>query len=131
MRAGRPGNEVMQGAMIVLASILLLIPGFVTDAVGLLLFVPPVREASRPLHHFTRRTSSSSEGGTMRPRNEDGVVDLDADDWKEDRPWSGRRKPNAPVSRASVPGTTGRKNRTHRLFANSARNHRNVTLLYA
>ena len=45
--AGRtPGNEVMQGAMIVLASILLLIPGFVTDAIGLLLFIP-VRCAKR------------------------------------------------------------------------------------
>lgn len=81
--AGRsPGNEVMQGAMIVLASILLLIPGFVTDAVGLLLFVPPVREA---LARFiiARSNVVIVEGGTGARRPQDGVVDLDADDWSE------------------------------------------------
>ncbi|OJJ09652.1 MULTISPECIES: FxsA family protein [unclassified Roseibium] len=77
-----PGNEVMQGAMIVLASILLLIPGFVTDAIGLLLFIPPVRE-SLAKFIIARSNVVIMEGGTMRPRNEDGVVDLDADDWKE------------------------------------------------
>ena len=47
MDAGRvPGSDLVQGALIVVASILLLIPGFVTDAVGLLLFVPPLRTAT-------------------------------------------------------------------------------------
>lgn len=84
--AGRsPGNEVMQGAMIVLASILLLIPGFVTDAVGLVLFIPPAREALVRLI-LARANVTVVEGGqspasTRRPR--DGVVDLDADDWSE------------------------------------------------
>ena len=35
-----PGEDIMQGALIVVASVLLLIPGFITDALGLLLFVP-------------------------------------------------------------------------------------------
>jgi UPF0716 protein FxsA len=81
--AGRtPGNEVMQGAMIVLASILLLIPGFVTDAVGLLLFIPPVREA---LARFiiARSNVVIVEGGSGVRRPDDGVVDLDEADWSE------------------------------------------------
>ena len=45
LEAGRtPGNDLMHGAMIVVASLCLLIPGFVTDAIGLLLFIPPLRE---------------------------------------------------------------------------------------
>ncbi|WP_428645690.1 FxsA family protein [Roseibium sp.] len=81
--AGRaPGNEVMQGAMIVLASILLLIPGFVTDAIGLLLFVPPFREA---LARFiiSRSDVVIVEDGMGRRRADGSVVDLDADDWSE------------------------------------------------
>ncbi|MCK7615267.1 FxsA family protein [Roseibium sediminicola] len=87
--AGRsPGNEVMQGAMIVLASILLLIPGFVTDAIGLLLFVPPVREA---LARFIidRSNVVIVEGGTGARRPEEGVVDLDSGDWSEKKDGAG------------------------------------------
>lgn len=44
--AGRvPGGAIADGAMIVVAGILLVIPGFITDIVGLLLFFPPVRAA--------------------------------------------------------------------------------------
>ncbi|WP_062226565.1 FxsA family protein [Aureimonas frigidaquae] len=38
-----PEGPILHGAMIVLASILLMVPGFVTDVFGLLLFLPPVR----------------------------------------------------------------------------------------
>ncbi len=80
--AGRaPGNEVMQGAMIVLASILLLIPGFVTDAIGLLLFVPPVREAL--VRFIISRSDVVIVGGQGGRAPGDPVVDLDADDWSE------------------------------------------------
>ena len=81
--AGRaPGNEVMQGAMIVLASILLLIPGFVTDAIGLLLFIPPVRQA---LVNFiiARSNVVIVKDGATQYRREEGVVDLDAEEWSE------------------------------------------------
>ena len=81
--AGRaPGNEVMQGAMIVLASILLLIPGFVTDAVGLLLFVPPVREALARFIVSRSNVVIVQDGKPVR-RPQDGVVDLDEADWSE------------------------------------------------
>lgn len=39
----RPGAELIEPAVIFVAGILLLIPGFVTDAVGALLLVPPLR----------------------------------------------------------------------------------------
>lgn len=44
--AGRvPGKAVGEGAMILVAGILLLTPGFITDFLGFLLFVPTVRSA--------------------------------------------------------------------------------------
>jgi UPF0716 protein FxsA len=42
--AGRlPAAELFDGALILVAGVLLVIPGFVTDALALLLLVPPVR----------------------------------------------------------------------------------------
>jgi UPF0716 protein FxsA len=37
--------EVLEGPLLVLGALLLLIPGFVTDAVGFLLLIPPLRRA--------------------------------------------------------------------------------------
>jgi UPF0716 protein FxsA len=42
-----PGRELVDGALILLAGALLLAPGFITDAVGLLLLLPPVRAGVR------------------------------------------------------------------------------------
>jgi UPF0716 protein FxsA len=38
-----PGNELVDGALIVLAGALLVAPGFITDVVGILLLFPPIR----------------------------------------------------------------------------------------
>ncbi|MFL6243567.1 MAG: FxsA family protein [Acidimicrobiia bacterium] len=46
--AGRlPATEAFDGALILVAGVLLVIPGFVTDALGLLLLLPPVRAVVR------------------------------------------------------------------------------------
>jgi UPF0716 protein FxsA len=47
-----PGRELMDGALIVLGGALLVAPGFITDALGLLLLLPPVRAGVRT---FARR----------------------------------------------------------------------------
>lgn len=44
-----PGRELVDGGLVLLAGALMLTPGFVTDAVGLLLLFPPARMAIRPL----------------------------------------------------------------------------------
>ena len=44
-----PGRELVDGGLVLLAGALMLTPGFVTDAVGLLLLFPPTRMAIRPL----------------------------------------------------------------------------------
>ena len=46
--AGRlPAAEVFDGALVLVAGVLLVIPGFVTDALGLLLLIPPIRAVAR------------------------------------------------------------------------------------
>lgn len=42
-----PGKELTDGLLVLVAAVLLLTPGFVTDAVALLLLVPPVRAGIR------------------------------------------------------------------------------------
>ncbi|HEX3328262.1 MAG TPA: FxsA family protein [Actinomycetota bacterium] len=46
-RGEMPATQVADGALVVLGGALLLTPGFVTDAVGLLLLIPAVRVALR------------------------------------------------------------------------------------
>jgi UPF0716 protein FxsA len=55
IEAGRPpANEVMNGALVLTGGLLLMVPGFITDVVGLLLLLPPTRALARGLvarHH--------------------------------------------------------------------------------
>ena len=59
------------GFLILLAGILLVIPGFITDIAGLLLLVAPLRQA---LGAALRRGAA--------PRRGDGVVDLGPEQWR-------------------------------------------------
>lgn len=45
MQGGIPAMELMEGVVLMLAGGLLLLPGFITDAVGLVLFISPLRRA--------------------------------------------------------------------------------------
>lgn len=95
VQAGRdPGREIAHGAMILLAAVLLLIPGFVTDIFGLLLFIPAVRELA---WRFLKRRVDVTTGfvftGNGGPGSGRGrVIDLDERDYssrpdKPDSPW--------------------------------------------
>ncbi len=58
-----PTTELVNGGMILFAGALMLTPGFLTDAVGLGLLLPPVRAVVRPL--LTRRFSGRIQGFTV------------------------------------------------------------------
>lgn len=67
--AGRmPGNELMDGALILFGGALLLTPGFVTDATGLLLLFPPSRTAVRSLlaRRVRRRVNTVADVRVIR-----------------------------------------------------------------
>jgi UPF0716 protein FxsA len=44
-----PGRELIDGILVLLAGALMLAPGFLTDCLGILLLLPPVRMAVRAL----------------------------------------------------------------------------------
>ncbi len=60
-----PGREVADGLLITIGGVLLLTPGFITDAVGLLLLAPPTRAIARRLLYgfLSRRIVISSTRG--------------------------------------------------------------------
>ena len=69
--AGRPvGAEASDGLVGLASALLLVVPGFVTDAAGLALLVPPVRAgARRGVRRLTeRRVSSAVAGDLFGPR---------------------------------------------------------------
>lgn len=79
---GSPGRELAHGAMVLLAGVLLLIPGFLTDALGLLLFVPPVRElAWRSIRSRVTVVTDFNFAAYGRRRADDRVIDLDEDEY--------------------------------------------------
>lgn len=60
-----PATELVDGVLILFAGALLLTPGFVTDMVGVLLLLPPIRAALRV--GVTRRLRRQAEFRTFGP----------------------------------------------------------------
>jgi UPF0716 protein FxsA len=92
MEAGRdPSRELAHGIMILIAGFLLLIPGFLTDILGILLFVPIVRDLGwrflKSRVDFATDFSVMRGGGFRRGR----TIDLDRDDYSKggpsETPW--------------------------------------------
>jgi UPF0716 protein FxsA len=65
MDAGQlPAREMFDGVCLVMAGAMLLVPGFVTDALGLLLFIPPFRDLLRLL--IARHVAAKAARGEAR-----------------------------------------------------------------
>lgn len=80
-----PGRDMVHAAMIMLAGILLILPGFITDAFGILLFIPQVREfAWRFLS--SRVTVHSAATGARYSTRSSRTIDLDDDDFSRHEP---------------------------------------------
>ena len=86
-RGEMPAIEMLEGVVLLVAGIMLLLPGFITDAIGFLCLVPPVRRGL--LLAFLRRSgvlhsSGSSHGpdSESRPRVIEGEFKRDDDGKK-------------------------------------------------
>ncbi len=100
-----PSRELANGAMILVAGILLLIPGFFTDIIGLLLFLPPVRALAWSFMRSRVVISAAGFNDFSRPGPRSGMrgktIDLDEDEYSA-RPDSGSRsgpRPDSPWRR--------------------------------
>lgn len=83
---GAPEGQIVHGAMILLAGILLIIPGFISDIFGLLLFIPVVREAVWSAIRSRVTVVAASTGGPAGATRRAGgqrVIDLDERDYRE------------------------------------------------
>ena len=139
MRAGRvPGRELAHGFLLLVAGILLLTPGFFTDALGFLLFVPGVRDAIWSglkarlfalvpgmgvpgMGASTMGGPGGGSGGGLGggfghpfagrdgpPRGGDGVVDLGRDEYETHAPQAHAPRTRAPQAHASKDRTPER-----------------------
>jgi len=81
-----PVQEAFDGICLVAAGALLLTPGFLTDTIGFVLFVPPLRHGLRLYlsRHVTLQTQMHGGGFQQGPANkppfEDGVIDGEFED---------------------------------------------------
>ena len=103
---GDPGREMVHGAMIVVPAIFLMLPGFISDIIGLLLFIPAVRDLAWTMlrkrivvvgnSRAFRRGQAAGAGPQARPRDAGTVVDLDESDFhrepKRNSPWSDQKR---------------------------------------
>src|SRR5918992_3084890 len=74
LQTGRPpAREVLDGVLIIFGGALLLTPGFVTDAVGLVFLLPPTRAVLRRLlvRRFAGRMIASATARRPGPRGYD------------------------------------------------------------
>ena len=77
LQMGRvPAASLVDGALILTAGVLLVIPGFVSDAIGLLLLLPPVRHLVRAWSSRRFRVRVAVATGAPR-RSADDVIDVD------------------------------------------------------
>lgn len=90
-----PTNHIAHGAMILAAGLLLLTPGFFTDAIGFLLLMPPVRDriAQRVRARIIPMGGMGGMGG--QPGRRDDVVE---GEFVDVTPEGQEPDPNAPPS---------------------------------
>ncbi len=72
-----PANEVLDSALVLVGAALLLVPGFITDAIGLLLLLPPSRAVARRIAARNHRSAwlmrvANLDWAPTRPRGGGG-----------------------------------------------------------
>lgn len=79
-----PGKEVLNGALVVAGGVLLIVPGFITDAVGACLLLPPTRALMRRL--LVRNLRSRLVLGVTGVRRAPSPYDVDSTATEIDQP---------------------------------------------
>ena len=92
-----PALEIIEGSILLVCGVMLLLPGFVTDAIGFLLLVPPLRRAfvlamlKRSQVIKNQHSSNVYDAEVHFERDENGHVTrkhvthvIDADDWRNE-----------------------------------------------
>jgi UPF0716 protein FxsA len=100
MDAGRdPSRQLAHGVMIVLAAILLIIPGFITDIFGILLFLPPVRDLAWRMLKSRVVLATNFGAGGFRTRQRGKTIDLEDGDYSRGDDYARGPDHNSPWRR--------------------------------
>jgi UPF0716 protein FxsA len=92
-RGELPPGQLMNGFLLLIAGVILIIPGFVSDAIGLLLLLPPVRAAAAKLLTGRFRRSVT----VIRATTSGPIIDTTISDPITDTSTSGpAREPRDP-----------------------------------
>lgn len=102
-----PAVEIQNGLMIAFAAALLLTPGIITDAVGLLILIPYTREWIRS--YLARRIAANFKV-TVINAHASRTVDIDASSWSDESDYP--RQPETPRAR-TITGTIDAVNIKH------------------
>ncbi len=85
-----PAGALLESSVVLVAGMLLILPGFLSDVLAFLLLFAPVRRLI--IAAIAARLIVSTAPSSRRPADDD-VVDLDEGEWKSrgggDSPWSG------------------------------------------
>jgi UPF0716 protein FxsA len=94
-RGGVPGSQLAEGALLVIAGVLMVTPGFLSDLAGLSMLIPPVRRsvgrrlsaalARRVTMVGPARPSEPPRGGAGHP--DQGPIIIDLKDDSAGGPW--------------------------------------------
>jgi UPF0716 protein FxsA len=94
MEAGRvPGRDLAHGAMMLVAGVLLLTPGFVTDTLGFLLFIPQIR--ARVFEFLAKRVKVVTPNQNNTRTYGSDTIDLDTGDYERED-GAGVKNPDSP-----------------------------------
>ena len=79
-----PARAIADAMMVAVAGLLLLLPGYFSDLIGILLLLPPVRAL---LYRFLASrvkvvSTHSASHGFRQPRIDDGTIELDEDEYR-------------------------------------------------
>ncbi|TKT82800.1 FxsA family protein [Aquamicrobium sp. LC103] len=92
-QGGDPGRELVNALMIMMAGVLLLLPGFVTDILGILLFIPWIRNLAWIFigRHIVVIAPDFRSGARPNYGRDGRTIDLDSDEYsQESKPDSHR-----------------------------------------
>jgi UPF0716 protein FxsA len=96
LQEGRePGHSLIDGAVMVTAGLLLIVPGFVSDLLALILLLPFSRNflLRHAAHHFETRVYRSGPQGGTRTTVIEGEYEIIEPDNDADRPPAARPNP--------------------------------------
>jgi UPF0716 protein FxsA len=83
-RGQLPARALADAMLVGAAGLMLLLPGYFSDLVGILLLIPPVRARIYEFLKTRIQIVPNMAGGAARPaRPADGTIDLDERDWRE------------------------------------------------